>query len=134
MYSKADIVQKNLALRASTANPGFSVRQSEETIKNLRKENFNLKLKMYLMESKTNFSSQALEEDEASDKEFIDLFMENEWLRIELNDHQNLLKSSLDAIQKLEHQKVKYQKKYEDQFLKHQMQAVKTSKVRFITQ
>lgn len=98
---------------------GFSVRQSEEIIKNLRKENFNLKLKMYLMEAKTGVVLQTFNFSKTDDKEFIDLFMENEIQKIQLEDQQNLLKASLDAIRKVELEKTKYQKKYYELFQMH---------------
>ena len=129
MFSQANATQKILAFRPSTATPGFSVRQSEETIKSLRKENFNLKLKMYLMHSKTSSPSQTTELNTPNDKQYIDMFTENELLKMELNDLQNLLKISLDAIRKLEEQKAKFQKQYEDLLLERQMQKEKISKV-----
>lgn len=128
MNLQAKSSQHKLALRASTANPGYSVKQSEETIKNLRKENFNLKLKMYLMKGKSSVLPKDSGE-KAGEKELVDLLMENEFLRIELDDNQSLLKASLDAILKVEDQKAKYQKKYEDLLVEYQMQTVKTSKV-----
>lgn len=128
MYS--DTAQKKLVLRTSTASPGFSVRQSEETIKILRKENFNLKLKMYLMEKKLESSSRGSEMEKTTDQEFFELFRENELLKIELNDHQNLLKESLEAVRKVEEQRTKYQMKYEDLFIDKQAQTRGTPKVR----
>lgn len=95
--------------RASTSTSGYSVRQSEEMIKSLRKENFNLKLKMFLIECKLGKSVVKPEMNELCDREFVDLFLENQTMKSELSENQKLLMVALTAIENLEAQNSKNQ-------------------------
>lgn len=102
-------------MRVSTAtSPGFSVRQSEEAIRILENENFTLKLKMFKLESRKGLLSSTPEADEHCEGDYFDLFIENESMKNELEEKQALLKSSLDAIQILEEQKLQVELKYRE--------------------
>ncbi len=94
----------NITRLMEMTSSGYSVRKSEETINFLQKENFNLKLKIFFLESKFGISSS----DEINldcDKEYVDLLIENENLRKELSDKQEIMKNALHAIEMLEEEK-----------------------------
>lgn len=126
MVSSADEAEL-ISLSALTLNPGFSIKKSEETLRSLTKENFNLKLKIFLMESK-NGSVQELPVTER-EQEFFDMFVENVAMKNELEEKQDLMKSALDAINQLESQKFICERKC-DELLMEKMQAFKALKVR----
>jgi len=131
MSSTAADSNKISTLRCSTAGgSGFLVKQSEETIKNLRKENFNLKLKMYLVESNKSRPSTAPEGDHCTDKEIIELLQENEKMRLEIQEKLNLLKSALEVIKSLEDQKLKSDARCRDLMLEQQFQEFHSITVR----
>lgn len=94
----------------TTSSQGYSVRRSEEALSMLQKENFNLKLKLYCLENKFGVA-QSSEIANVCDKEYIDLFIENETLKSELNDKKDIMKNALDAIEMLEDQKCLQEKK-----------------------
>lgn len=108
MSTPADDAKKEPDLRVATSS-GFSVRQTEEAISMLRRENFNLKLKMFHLESRSSNArpSTVPSGNDVGDKEFCDLFAENEAMRNELDKKQRLLKAALDVIQTLEDGKLK---------------------------
>jgi Centrosomin N-terminal motif 1 len=129
MASGFEITKQRHALRALTPNSGFSVRQSEETIKTLRKENFNLKLKIFMLESKKGGAALMPDSNDLNDKEYFDLFVENESMRNELEEKQTLLKSALDVIQNLEDQKLNFEQKCQDMMVEQQIQTFQLLKV-----
>lgn len=88
--------------RASTSTSGYSVRKTEEAMDFLQKENFTLKLKIFLDKCKQGEPVVKPEMDELCDREFVDIVMENQMMRIEYNENQNLLKDALKAIENLE--------------------------------
>lgn len=124
MSSACGNIKKKCVHRASTADAGFSVKQSEETIRNLRKENFNLKLKMFVLENRKGSAPQPFM-NEICNEDLNDLFEENEAMKIDINEKQNLLKAALDAIRSLEYQKEKFEKKCEELIVEKQMQEFK---------
>lgn len=104
--SDDDAIIRKFQMRASTApSPVYYVRQSEEEIKNLQKENFNLKLKLYLMENKRDGSTNMPEMTSFDEKEYFDLVIENEALKAELNEKKDIMSNALDVIDMLEKQK-----------------------------
>lgn len=129
MASWVEDTKHKHALRAATPNSGFSVRKAEETIKNLEKENFNLKLKIFLLESKKGVASNPPELNEATSKEYFELFVENEEMKNELEEKLNLLKSALDVIQILEDEKLNYEKKLQEMMVKQQIETLQVLKV-----
>lgn len=99
------IIRKKLQMRAVTTNgAGFCVRQSEEILRSLEKDNFNLRLKIYLLECK-NGTKLPDEASNVCDKEFMDLFLENEALKNELNEKKEIMSNALAVIEMLEKQK-----------------------------
>lgn len=106
--------REKLGMRASTATSGYLVRKSEEAIENLRKENFNLKLKMFMLNNRKGPLSSTPETDEHCDGDFIDLVLENESIKNELEEKQALLKSSLSVIHTLEEQKLQVELKCQE--------------------
>lgn len=122
-------LKERVGMRSTTANSGFSVRQSEEAIKNLRKENFNLKLKLFMLENKRGAWAVAPECEDICNKEFFELFRENEEMKQELFEKHDLLEASLLAIQKLEDQNIKIEKKFDDLLLEQQIEAIKVRKL-----
>lgn len=84
----------------SSTSSNKSVKQSEETITKLQKENFDLKLKMYYMENNcNNINTEIFKVD---DCKFMDLLMENDQLKADLENKQELMKEALLAIEGLE--------------------------------
>lgn len=112
--SVQSLSREKLCMRASTATSGFSVRQSQEAIRVLEKEKFNLQLKMFHLESRKGSLSSTPEADEHSDGDYFDLFIENESMRNELDEKQALLKKSFQAIQILEEQKLQLELKCQE--------------------
>lgn len=100
MSSIADIAKLRATLKASSSNSGYCVKQSEEAIKSLEAENFNLKLKLYMMESKRSAAQQGSE----SSFDVAALFEELEDLRDSREENLKLIESALAAIDKLEAQ------------------------------
>lgn len=119
-------VKKKFVLRASTADSGFSVKQSEETIRNLQKENFNLKLKMFVLSNRKGSAPQPVMMETCHD-DFIDLLEENEAMKSDLSEKQSLLEAALNAIRSLEYQKDKFEQKCEDLISEKQMPEFKAS-------
>ncbi|XP_023954727.1 centrosomin isoform X2 [Bicyclus anynana] len=85
-----------------TTASGVSMKQYEEQLNNLRKENFNLKLRIYFLEEKLGAGAppavQGLLEHN------VRLQVEVEELRRQLSDKQELLAAAAEAIDVLEHQ------------------------------
>lgn len=116
------------AWRASTASSGYLVRQSEEAMKLLRKENFNLKLKLFLIECKQGESVLKQKIDDLGDQEFIDLFMDNQTMKNELSEKQCLLKDALKVIESLEEENSKYKLRVQALLAAQQAQIFKVTK------
>lgn len=132
MSSTAADLKKISVKRCSTAGAsGFLVKQSEETIKNLRKENFNLKLKMYLVENNKSRPSTAPEGDQSGGyNEVFELLQENESFRLEIQEKLCLLKSALEVIKNLEEQKLKSEARCRDLMLEQHFQEFHSITVR----
>ncbi|XP_013133975.1 PREDICTED: centrosomin isoform X1 [Papilio polytes] len=85
-----------------TVASGVSMKQYEEQLNSLRKENFNLKLRIYFLEEKLGHGAppavQGLLEHN------VRLQVEVEELRRQLSDKQELLAAAAEAIDVLEHQ------------------------------
>lgn len=111
----------------ATSSQGYSVRRSEEALSTLQKENFNLKLKVYFLENKLGIT-QPSEITNVCDKEYIDLFIENDTLKSELNDKKDIMKNALDAIEMLEDQKILQEKK-SNAIIKEQTRKIDALKV-----
>lgn len=111
----------------ATSSQGYSVRRSEEALSTLQKENFNLKLKVYFLENKLGIT-QPSEITNVCDKEYIDLFIENDTLKSELNDKKDIMKNALDAIEMLEDQKILQEKK-SNAIIKEQSRKIDALKV-----
>lgn len=100
---------KKFKLRTHS-NQGYSVRQSEEALNLLEKENFNLKLKLFFLENKHGVS-RSYTHLESYEKEYFDLFTENESLKKDLKEKQEIMKNALNAIEMLEEEKSGQEKK-----------------------
>uniref|UniRef100_W8AV66 Centrosomin n=1 Tax=Ceratitis capitata TaxID=7213 RepID=W8AV66_CERCA len=82
---------------------GRSVREFEEQMASLRKENFNLKLRLYFLEESVPGYHQAnTEGHESLMKQLIDTKVEIEILRKELEEKQELLKEAAQAMNHME--------------------------------
>lgn len=88
----------------SPAGQGRSVREFEEQMANLRKENFNLKLRLYFIEESIPGYKQANNpsSEDTLMKQIIDSKVEMEMLRKELQEKQNLLKEAAQAMNQME--------------------------------
>lgn len=89
--------------QTSTSN-GYLVRQSEELMDKLRKENFNLQLKMYFLEKKYGFGSNNFKFALTNGNDFSEILIENESLKQDLESKHELMKKALRAIELLEDQ------------------------------
>lgn len=78
-----------------------TMKDYEDQLEALKKENFNLKLRIYFLEEKMGITSV----DENAIKKNIELKVENESLRKELMEKQELLSQAAKAIQLIEEQK-----------------------------
>ncbi|XP_036334417.1 centrosomin isoform X2 [Rhagoletis pomonella] len=82
---------------------GRSVREFEEQMASLRKENFNLKLRLYFLEeSVPGYHHPNTEGQESLMKQLIDTKVEIEILRKELEEKQDLLKEAAQAMNHME--------------------------------
>ncbi|XP_067628089.1 centrosomin-like isoform X2 [Eurosta solidaginis] len=82
---------------------GRSVREFEEQMASLRKENFNLKLRLYFLEESVPGYHQSNQENQESlMKQLIDTKVEIEILRKELDEKQELLKEAAQAMNHME--------------------------------
>ncbi|KAF7997965.1 hypothetical protein HCN44_009363 [Aphidius gifuensis] len=86
---------------SSALNGGRTMKDYEDQLGALQKENFNLKLRVYFLEEKMNISSA----DENSVKNNIELKVEVESLKKELLEKQELLSQAAKAFQLHEEQK-----------------------------
>ncbi|XP_061391426.1 centrosomin [Musca vetustissima] len=89
----------------SPAGHGRSVREFEEQMATLRKENFNLKLRLYFIEESIPGYQQASNSTEGQDtlmKQLIDARVEMEILRKEIQEKQDLLKEAAQAMTQME--------------------------------
>ncbi|XP_055923047.1 centrosomin isoform X2 [Eupeodes corollae] len=83
---------------------GRSVREFEEQMASLRKENFNLKLRIYFIEESIPGYNQSnnSEGQETLMKQLIDTKVEMEILRKEIHEKQDLLKEAAQALNQME--------------------------------
>ncbi|KAJ6647466.1 Centrosomin, partial [Pseudolycoriella hygida] len=90
-------------LSGGNTSPGQvrSIREHDEQLNDLRKENFNLKLRIYFMEEK-NSPTNLPESSESLIKENVDLKVQAEALRVELKEKQNLLCEAATALELME--------------------------------
>ncbi|XP_073812666.1 phosphodiesterase 4D interacting protein centrosomin isoform X11 [Musca autumnalis] len=89
----------------SPAGQGRSVREFEEQMATLRKENFNLKLRLYFIEESIPGYQQASNSSEGQEtlmKQLIDARVEMEILRKEIQEKQDLLKEAAQAMTQME--------------------------------
>lgn len=102
MTTDGKISKKNRIL----LHPCNSMRETEEQLKSLTKENFNLKLRIYFLEMRSGLpSNRVLGKDS---KEYVELLMKIESLKNDLDEKQDLIKQAAMAIDILEqNQKVK---------------------------
>lgn len=101
---------------------GYSVRKSEEALCLLQKENFNLKLKLYFLENKGGSF-------DALDDEYVNVFLQNQSLKSELNEKKEIMKKALEAIEKLEKEKALYEEK-SNSIIEEQLRKIEALKVR----
>lgn len=81
-------------------NPCYSMKEIEENLKSLTKENFNLKLRIYFLEMRSEGSKNTVNGEDS--KEFFQLIMENESLKNDLDEKHGLIKQAAMAIDILE--------------------------------
>ncbi|XP_070501287.1 CDK5 regulatory subunit-associated protein 2-like [Chironomus tepperi] len=113
--SDDDAIIRKFQMRASSAqSPVYYVRQSEEELRNLQKENFNLKLKIYFLEQNRDGSTKMPEITNIDEKEYFDLVVENEALKAELIEKKEIMSNALDVIDLLEKQKEDEKRKAEE--------------------
>lgn len=93
----------NVPMTGGNTSPGQgrSIREHDEQLNALRKENFNLKLRIYFMEEK-NASNNFPDSSESLFKENVDLKVQAEALRVELKEKQNLLCEAATAMELME--------------------------------
>lgn len=113
--SDDDATNRKLQMKVpKPSSAGYLVKKSEETMRNLEKENFNLKLKIYILENKQEYNKN-LPTEISSDgnKEYFDLLLENESLKTELNEKKEIMLNALKVIELIEHQKDEQKKQSE---------------------
>lgn len=102
MTNRYQILKTNQLL----PHPCYSMKETEEHLKSLTKENFNLKLRIYFLEMRSLVSCNTVNETDS--KDYVELLMENYSLKNDLNETQDLIKQAAMAIDILErNQKVK---------------------------
>ncbi|XP_075169541.1 phosphodiesterase 4D interacting protein centrosomin isoform X2 [Haematobia irritans] len=111
----------------SPAGHGRSVREFEEQMATLRKENFNLKLRLYFIEESIPGYQQASNSSEGQEtmmKQLIDARVEMEILRKEAQEKQDLLKEAAQAMTQMEKIQKDTELKYQEMIdeLKHKIQ------------
>lgn len=116
---------------ASPPAQGRSVREFEEQMANLRKENFNLKLRLYFMEESIQgfsnrqqqmggggqgigLSNNSIDGQESIMKQLIDCKVEMEMLHKELEEKQEILKEAAQAMTQMEKIQKDSEIKYQD--------------------
>lgn len=81
---------------------GRSLREYDEKLNALQKENFNLKLRLFFLEEKTPSTGPSKGDDDSLFKQNVDLKVENEELRKELQEKQDLLCQAAKAMELME--------------------------------
>lgn len=76
------------------------MKETEEHLKSLTKENFNLKLRIFFLEMKTVVSSKMNHTNNSTD--YVELLMENDSLKNDLDEMRDLIKQAAMAIDILE--------------------------------
>ena len=95
---------------STTSARGFCVKEVEEEMHNLKKENFNLKLRIYFLEEKNpNVPVGA----ETIYKQNIDLKVENQNLIKEVQEKQELLCEASKALELLDEEKLHAQQRFQ---------------------
>ncbi|CRL04683.1 CLUMA_CG017747, isoform A [Clunio marinus] len=95
---------------------GYLVKKSKETIDKLERENFNLKLKYFLLNRR---DKEFLRQAANVNFDFFEMFEENEALKMELSEKNILLKSALDVINQLEDKILSLQIHFENSLAEH---------------
>lgn len=98
---------------ASKASPirGRTMKDYEEKQAALKKENFNLKLRIYFLEERMS-QINGLKDKEEAIKNNIELSVENETMRKELSEKQELLCQAAKALDLLEDQRKDEKQRY----------------------
>lgn len=99
---------------------GRSVRELEEQMSTLRKENFNLKLRIYFMEEGQHGARGGKNAAESPSKQLIDSKIEIEILRKRVEEKTELLKDAARAIS--QHEEMQKKADMESQAMIEQMQ------------
>lgn len=122
---------KKIKTRVLPSQGSYSVRASEEELNLLQKENFNLKLKLFFLENKHGIANAKSVADISSigDREYFELFLENETLKKELQEKQEIMKNALHAIEMLEEAKSKEDRKSK-MIIEEQSKKIDTLKVK----
>lgn len=97
--------QQGVSIASSTMSRGggFCVKEYEEQLENLQKENFNLKLRVYFLEQK---NPNVPDDVESLMAQMIDLKVQNESLYKDLQEKQELLCQASKALELLEEAKM----------------------------
>ncbi|KAH8253070.1 hypothetical protein KR032_003476 [Drosophila birchii] len=96
-YASFDVARLPGGSQSPMLVQGRSVRELEEQISSLRKENFNLKLRIYFMEENQS-SARGGHSVDALNKQLIDAKIEVEMLRKTVDEKMDLLKDAARAI------------------------------------
>lgn len=91
----------------SSPGQGRSLREYEEQMCALKKENFNLKLRIYFLEEKNPSMISSPDGSESLFKQNVDLKVEIESLRKELQDKQELVCQAAKAMELMEEEQKK---------------------------
>lgn len=97
---------------------GFNLRNYEEEIHQLRKDNLSLKLRIYLLEERYGLlggQNHQKEDKENVYKINIDLRVENETMKNEVHEKTKLLKEAYDAMENLEMERLRDRSHFESQ-------------------
>ncbi|XP_059473090.1 centrosomin isoform X2 [Neocloeon triangulifer] len=89
---------------AATSMSGRTVKQYEEELRILKKENFNLKLRIYFLEERMQKLGKPLSDGDGAEKKLIELKVQMETLRREMQSKQVLLAQAGKAIEMMEEQ------------------------------
>lgn len=100
---------------SSASAQGRSVREYEDQMSTLRKENFNLKLRLYFLEeSNLRRASDSTEDKELLKKQMIDSKVELELLRKEVQEKQELLNEAAEALAQMQSRQHDSEANYQD--------------------
>ncbi|XP_070493525.1 interaptin-like isoform X1 [Chironomus tepperi] len=105
-FSAIDESSSSKLVHQSSLSKGFCVKEYEEQMDSLKKENFNLKLRLYFLEQNNTSLPEGIENFQ---KQFTDLKLENETLSNDVNEKQQLLQQASLALELLEEEKLNSQ-------------------------